>query len=46
MRLVMDQAKVTLPSLAQRTLETMTQHKDRRANERWNSLLEADKYRG
>ena len=38
----MDQAKVTLPSLAQKTLETMTQHTDRRAFDRWNSMLEKD----
>ena len=42
MLLVMDQAKVTLLPLAQKTLEAMTHHHDARAFERWHSLLDGD----
>ena len=40
MLLVLDQAKVTLLSPAQKTLEAMTQHQDRRAFEGWRSMLD------
>ena len=38
----MDQAKVTLLLLAQKTLESMIHHHDARAFERWHSLLDGD----
>ena len=40
--IVLDHAKVTLPPIAQSTLDEMTKHKDVRAFDRWNSLLEPD----